>query len=33
MTEYGLTIIKEYNLDYNGPNGDVIEDVIIIAQK
>jgi len=33
ITGYGLTIIKEYNLDYKEPNDDVTEDVIIIAQK
>ena len=29
----GLTITKEYNIDYTEPNGEVTEDVIIIAQK
>ena len=30
---YSLSIIKEYNIDYKEPNGDITEDVIIIAQK
>ncbi len=30
---YGLTIIKEYNIDYTEPDGGITEDVIMIAIK
>lgn len=33
ILSYGLEIIKEYKLNYTEPNGEITEDVVMIAQK